>query len=543
MRYPPVYDEQGSTGRAVALLRDASPGPGVVLDLGCGAGAVAEPLRDMGLEYVGCDVDVEALAGLTERGFEAHEMSLVLSEDALAGRLRSVLGGRPLVAVLALDVLEHLIEPAVVLRAVRSLVTEADRAAPLVVSIPNVTHYDVAAKLLLGRWDVDAGGLLDDTHVRFFSEGELGRLLMSGGWDVEAAADTVAEVSDQCWPVDAPTLRPGAPLRELLRGIRTGAGPGATTYQFVRLLRPSTTGPGPAPYIVATDEERSLLTAVVVGATADAAPLLADLAAQEPSVTTIVHVTDVADLPPALAEVETRLVTVLDARVRVAPGWSAAVAEGLEVAPGRVLQLATAVVDDERLGQAEGGEEWIALIGDDPVSDIEGFDPLHVSPPRPVVVAAFAVPSELVIAAGVLPRVDAGGAGLSVWLATAIQLSGSLPIGIEPLVAVPHDVAATSMAGGALVVEALDQRPLLLPAGSAGRLAVTRNRVVEAEATIPHLQHRLKVEEEKVAHLSFHLRHFGAELDDLRPELERLRLEHARRPSRRLAALLRRLLG
>ena len=215
MRYPPVYDEHGSTGHTVALLRDAPAAPGVVLDLGCGSGAVAEPLRDLGFDYVGCDVDAEALAHLADRGFETHDLSLAQPEGELTAALRTVLGARPLAAVLALDVLEHLVDPAVVLRAILPLVIEARTPSPLVISIPNVAHFDVAAKLLLGRWDVDAGGLLDDTHVRFFSEGELGRLLTAGGWEIEATADTVAEVSDQCWPVDAPTLRPGAPLREL----------------------------------------------------------------------------------------------------------------------------------------------------------------------------------------------------------------------------------------------------------------------------------------------------------------------------------------
>jgi 2-polyprenyl-3-methyl-5-hydroxy-6-metoxy-1,4-benzoquinol methylase len=539
MRYPPVYDEQGSTGRAVALLRDASCGPGVVLDLGCGTGAVAEPLRALGLDYVGCDVDAEALAHLADRGFETHELSLAQDEEALVGRLRAIVGDRPLAAVLALDVLEHLVAPDVVLRAVHGASPDPEASAPLVVSIPNVAHFDVAAKLLLGRWDLDDGGLLDDTHVRFFSESELARLLVAGGWQAEAAADTVAEVSDQCWPVDAPTLRPGAPLRELLRDVRTDAGPGATTYQFVRLLRPSPTGPEPAAYTLAADEQRPLVTAVVVG-DEEAPPLLADLAAQEPPVTAVVRATGAAALSAALAEVATRFVVVFDARARVAPGWTAAVAEGLEAAPGRVLQLAATAVDDERLG---AGGDWASVVADAAPLDIEGFDPLHLAPPRPVVVAAFVVPSELVVAAGVRPAGDDVADGLAVWLARAVQLSGSLPVGTEPLVAVPNDVVAGAASADARVLEALDRRAMVLPAGSAGRLAAARRRLLDAETAVPNLRHLLKVEQEKVAHLSFHLRHFGDELDDLRPELERLRREHARRPSRRLAALVRRLLG
>ena len=126
-RYPLAYDEDASTGRAVALVRSAGRAPGVILDLGAGPGAVAEALQRLGFEYVAIDVDAEALAVVAARGFETHRLGLVASEDELVESLITILGGRDLAAVLALDVLEHLPEPAIALRALRRLV---DRRIP-----------------------------------------------------------------------------------------------------------------------------------------------------------------------------------------------------------------------------------------------------------------------------------------------------------------------------------------------------------------------------------------------------------------------------
>jgi SAM-dependent methyltransferase len=537
LRYPADYQEMASTGRAVHLVRTAGLAPGVVLDLGCGAGAVAEPLRDLGFEYVGADVDTAGLADLERRGFEAHELDLSLAGNELADAVVRLLGGRPLAAVLCLDVLEHLAEPAAALQALRAVVLGLDEGtpAPLVVSIPNITHRDVAAKLLLGRWDLDDGGLLDDTHLRFFSEDELARLLQVGGWAVEAAADVIAEISDQCYPVDAPTLRPGAPLRELLASVRQAADASATTYQFVRRLRPAAEGPRPAPHHHVDDEALPLLGAFVLGDQAGAAALLADLEAQVPA-GAVVPVATPEELGDALRRHAARLVVVLDAASRVSPGWAAAVAAAVPAAPGRVLQVPVTLTDGAP-GDASG---WATAAP----TEVENFDPLHVIEPRPVLAAAFVVPGELARTAGVVPPAGREAAeALVVWLARAVMLCGVTRLDGPPLVAAPAARAVDGPAAHEAWMQALDAEPLLLPPGALGRLAVLRRRVVRAEAQAAQATHQARAAEASLASISLHLRGVDDELARVRPEIDRLRAEHARRPSRRLAAALRRAFG
>ena len=535
-QYPRTFSDHSSYGSAVRLLDAAGIADGVVLDLGCGRSPLAEPLAERGLTHVGCDVDTAALADLAERGSETHEVSLLATEDELLARLTEVLAGRPLAAVLALDVLEHLPEPTPTLLAVRRLVLDQGAPAPLVVSIPNVTHVDVGAKLVLGRWDVDDTGLLDDTHLRFFGEHELGRLLQAGGWTVAATDDVELAVSDQAFPSDAPTVRRGAPLHELLASVRTRADAHARTYQFVRLLTP--VEPTPAPYHHEIDEERPLVAAVVVVGPGTPEPdaLLADLARQDPPVG--VTVVERAGLDDALRACGARWVAVLDPATRLGPDWSARLLALSELAVGKVVRLGGVVVADAALAALPPGPvDPTALADSEPLAP-GAFDPLHAAAPAAVSASAYLVPVELVRAAGLHPgEAMPMGADLSLWIARAVQLGGIF--GTDAAVVVAARSSLCPPGAGEVVTDALDAEPLLLPAGSAGRLADLRSRVLAAEGAMAEAADRVWTAEYKASQYREHFERLehdrNAELD----ELEYLRGVAARRPSRRLAALLR----
>lgn len=80
--------------------------------------------------------------------------------------------------ILCADVLEHLADPAAVLGALlRALATGGD----VVVSVPNVAHLWVRLLLLAGRFDYADRGILDRTHLRFFTARSLEALLAGAG--------------------------------------------------------------------------------------------------------------------------------------------------------------------------------------------------------------------------------------------------------------------------------------------------------------------------------------------------------------------------
>ncbi|GAB4214414.1 MAG: hypothetical protein Fur007_10550 [Rhodoferax sp.] len=133
-----------------------------VLELGCGAGATLGWLRQA--RRVTHCVGIEIAADAAERARAHADQVYCLNFE----HQRLPEPQAPFDLVLCLDVLEHLMDPwAMVDRLVR------EHLAPggtLVVSLPNVRHYSVVGPLVFqGRWDYADAGLLDRTHIRFFT--------------------------------------------------------------------------------------------------------------------------------------------------------------------------------------------------------------------------------------------------------------------------------------------------------------------------------------------------------------------------------------
>ncbi|MGO9557487.1 MAG: glycosyltransferase [Acidimicrobiales bacterium] len=235
-RYRFAFSWEGPYGHAVHLVERHAPA-GLVLDLGCGYAAIAEALADRGRAYVGGDRDTDAVKDLISRGFEGHVVDLAAS-DGLAEHLADLLSGRAIGALLLLDILEHLAEPASVLAELSELfrVVGNGQAAPpvLVTSIPNVAHFDLAAKLLAGRWDVTPTGLLDRTHLQMFTESRVDAELGRFGWRECGREDVILERSDQWFPLDHPFLVEGGTVHDHLWALRAAADPQIVVNQFVR---------------------------------------------------------------------------------------------------------------------------------------------------------------------------------------------------------------------------------------------------------------------------------------------------------------------
>jgi SAM-dependent methyltransferase len=197
-------------GHVVELLKRLDLERGAILDLGCGVSPIAGPLSELGYDYVGVDIDREALERLSQHGIEGHELDLGQT-DELAGRLLELAGGRRVAAVLLLDVIEHMPETRPFLAAVREALELLGRP-PLLVSVPNVTHADVAAKLIFGKWDYTPTGLLDRTHLQFFSGERLDAEARACGLLELGAHDFKLRDSDQHFPSDHPALSAMPPI-------------------------------------------------------------------------------------------------------------------------------------------------------------------------------------------------------------------------------------------------------------------------------------------------------------------------------------------
>ena len=193
------------------------------------------------MTYIGFDADPNGLGDLSERGFETEIIDLGSPDETVAA-IEKRLADRPLAALVMIDALEHITNGPQVLSAFSSLAA-GHGGVPLVLAVPNVTHFDLAAKLLLGRWEMTETGLLDDTHVSFFSSGRLQSMTSDAGWVEIGKNDFPLRISDQHFPSDAAVLQDGSPLHDLLLGVRQQASGAALINEFVRAYAPMSVAP------------------------------------------------------------------------------------------------------------------------------------------------------------------------------------------------------------------------------------------------------------------------------------------------------------
>src|SRR5207302_3348121 len=155
LRYTKFDDSPGSAHNLVLGL--VEPGSRV-LEFGCATGYMSQALRDrLGASVIGVELNAEAAQ------LAAAHCERVLVGDAEELDLEAELGGERFDAILFADVLEHLRDPAAVLRRVRPLVAEG---GVVVASIPNVAHASVRLALLGGSFRYREQGLLDESHLR-----------------------------------------------------------------------------------------------------------------------------------------------------------------------------------------------------------------------------------------------------------------------------------------------------------------------------------------------------------------------------------------
>jgi len=148
-----------------------------VLDVGCGTGSITRLIRDLR------DARIIGLEPNADRAQAARESGLEIINDVFTRE--TVAGLPPFDVVVFADVLEHLVDPAAALEVACTLLAPG---GAIVASVPNVAHWTVRYELLCGRFDYRDLGIMDATHLRWFTAGNLQRLFRSCGLHVERYA-------------------------------------------------------------------------------------------------------------------------------------------------------------------------------------------------------------------------------------------------------------------------------------------------------------------------------------------------------------------
>lgn len=216
MHYDTTVDPAASnTSHAIVL--DLVGEDKEVLDVGCSTGYLAKVLGERRCRVTGVEIDPEA-ADVARVHCEAVHVADLDRVD-----LASLPFEHPFDVVVFADVLEHLHDPVAALKASAALLRPGGY---VVISIPNVAHGAVRLALAGGHFDYHDNGLLDRTHVRFFTRSTLFDLLTASGFTAQDLRRTTAGIFATEIRVD-PTSVPGELVAEL------EADPEAETYQFV----------------------------------------------------------------------------------------------------------------------------------------------------------------------------------------------------------------------------------------------------------------------------------------------------------------------
>lgn len=189
-----------------------------VLEYGCSTGRMTRALSAAGCQVTGLEID-SAAADLARPYAQAVHV-IDLDQE----RASELLAGEHFDVLVFGDVLEHLRDPATTFNDALKLLAPQGR---VVVSLPNMAHADVRLALLLeGQVPYAEWGLLDRTHLRWFTRDSMISLFSDAGLEVFEWQRTVREIGETEIPYDRNSVP--ADLRNWLTSQQD-----ITTYQFV----------------------------------------------------------------------------------------------------------------------------------------------------------------------------------------------------------------------------------------------------------------------------------------------------------------------
>jgi len=147
-----------------------------VLDVGCATGYIGKLLAARGCTVTGIECDTDAAAAARDTGAYAEIVHMDVGESA------HDLPRGPFDVVLCADVLEHIIDPVSVIRRLAVLLAPGGR---MIISVPNIANVAVRIALLAGRFEYTDAGILDRTHLRFFTHRTAAGLVRDGGLHIQ----------------------------------------------------------------------------------------------------------------------------------------------------------------------------------------------------------------------------------------------------------------------------------------------------------------------------------------------------------------------
>lgn len=217
-------DEFGTHQKAINWVEPGRK----ILEIGCAQGFMSEQLVKKDCSVTGIEIN-QAAAKKAKRYCQK-----VIVGDVEDLRTTAQLEGEKFEIILLSGVLEHLKGPEIVLK---RLVKFLDKEGRVIISVPNVAFLTTRLELLLGRFEYTDWGQLDKTHLRFFTQDSILKMVKNCGLEVEKM-DYIANFTQL--PLYMQTLYPLLGTRKWWRRLEhkiTGLWPRGLALQFLLFCR------------------------------------------------------------------------------------------------------------------------------------------------------------------------------------------------------------------------------------------------------------------------------------------------------------------
>lgn len=172
--YAKIFEEMGYSGAHLEALKLIGMNKRV-LDIGCSSGHLIKAIREkLGGVVDGIEVNAEKAKLAAKIARKAYVGSV--EDPELIDQLTETYD-----ILLILDVLEHLNDPLFVLKNIRRLLVDDGY---LIASVPNIANWRMRLSLLMGRFEYQEAGLLDKSHLRFFTLKSLKEMFNEAGYRI-----------------------------------------------------------------------------------------------------------------------------------------------------------------------------------------------------------------------------------------------------------------------------------------------------------------------------------------------------------------------
>ena len=167
-----------------------SPDLTTILEIGTGSGALCQAYKNINptVQYIGVEIDQD-YADLSQRYCDRVYLE---NFEKPSNELKSEIGNAQ--AIIFSDVLEHMYDPWLCLRHLSSQVSSDCK---IIASIPNIQHWSIQIRLLNGDFEYASTGLLDQTHIRFFTRKTMQTLFEKNGFKILSMTPRIFDFPNQ----------------------------------------------------------------------------------------------------------------------------------------------------------------------------------------------------------------------------------------------------------------------------------------------------------------------------------------------------------